>query len=215
VLMLLCATSTAVWVSASVALGKYPDVNCDARTMDCHNGLKVWAICIGVASMMACVAFLAHEAAAQYAYALSLGLSGWWLQGVAISFVPSVFAGSVNGWVCSWLSVGLAAYFASLSRNPRKLEPVASSEPADDYSPMAPPDVPQATFGCGSGMGGTNGMGSSVGGGCFEGFGGGASAPSDSAATHSTLAAPSMGMPAYGLGLPPPDDYTPFGAQPR
>jgi hypothetical protein len=121
VLILLCASSTAVWVSASVALGRYPDIACDPTTHECmhYNGIKVWAICVGVVSMGACGVYLTLEAASPYGYSLALAQSVWWLQGLAISFVPSVFGGGVNGWACTWLSVGLAGYFASLSRNPR------------------------------------------------------------------------------------------------
>ena len=78
VLVLLSASSTAVWVSAAVALGRYPDTNCDSLTGNqCHNGIKVWAICVGVLSMAACGGYLRmEEAAASYGYTFALALGG-------------------------------------------------------------------------------------------------------------------------------------------
>ena len=71
---------------------------------------------MGLGSTAACVAYLTLERAAPYGYTLAIGLGVWWLQGVAISFVPAVYNGSVNGFVCTWISVGLAFYYASVSR---------------------------------------------------------------------------------------------------
>jgi len=127
-------------------------------------------------SMAACVAYLALEQAAGYGYTLAIGLGVWWLQGVAISFVPSVFNGAVNGFVCTWLSVGLAGYYCSICRNPRRLDPVASSDPETHYSSMAPPGMPGNSY-CGS---------------AFEGFGSGSSDPVPS------MGIPSMKMPSMG-----------------
>ncbi|KAL3915224.1 MAG: hypothetical protein SGPRY_007320, partial [Prymnesium sp.] len=79
-----------------------------------HAGIKVWAILVGVVSMSCCAAYLFFDGAAAYAYVLAIGASSWWLQGIAISFVPNVYNGSVNGYVCTWLSIGLAGYYTSI-----------------------------------------------------------------------------------------------------
>ena len=38
-------------------------------------------------------------------------LSGWWCQGIAISFVPTHYIGTLNGFIATWASVFLTAYF--------------------------------------------------------------------------------------------------------
>ena len=51
---------------------------------------------------------------------------------MALSFVPSSFIGSINGFLSTWASVVLAAYFLRLTRSPRDLLPVPSAEPPDE-----------------------------------------------------------------------------------
>lgn len=53
-------------------------------------------------------------------------LACWWLQGIAISFVPSQFISTCNGFAATWASAFLAFHFLRKNRDPRDLLPVPS-----------------------------------------------------------------------------------------
>ena len=59
-------------------------------------------------------------------------LASWWCQGIALSFVPNTFIGSVNGFVATWTSVGLAFYFLRTTRSPNDLLPIPSAPPDEE-----------------------------------------------------------------------------------
>lgn len=178
VLCFLCTTSTIVWIEASVALAYAPHN---------HASIKVWALCVGILSMGACLMHLFVDGALAYSYTLSIGLGVWWVQGIAISFVPDAFNGSVNGFLCTWLSVGLAGYYASVARNPRKLEAISPADTEAEYNSMSVPDAAKSSFGGLISPGG------------FEGFSGGGA--------HSI---PAMGIP--GMLIPPLASVSPVQA---
>ena len=108
IISLLSMSSTAVWISAAVALGRYENER--------KEGFRVWAIVTGVISMCMCVAYLRIApvelpAAPRQLYAFSLTSGACWLiGGVSLSFVPELYAGSAVGIMSTWLSVGLAAH---------------------------------------------------------------------------------------------------------
>ena len=112
---------------------------------------------MGVVSSMACFAFLAvHDQVARHSRHIALALFAWWMQGLVISFVPTAFTGSVNGFVSVWLSLFLAAYFAFGSHSTAMADEPAISQ----YGPVGAASQPQQF------------MSPELGGG-FQGFGGG------------------------------------------
>ena len=167
----LMATSTFVWVEASVLYSMPP-----------HDGFLAWTIGVGVASSVGCAVFLAmYDQLAGHSRHVALGLLAWWLQGLILSFVPTTFTGSVNGYVAVWVSLALAAYFAFGSHSGAVL-PGASNPPAQ-YGPV----------GTGHPAGGA--APPAYAGGGFDTFGGGGGGYSE---------AP---RPATGLQAPPPTEF--------
>lgn len=137
VLVLLALSSTAVWVEAAVTLGSQPAD---------HPGAKSWAIVIGVVSSVMCAFHLLLSSPINRLGFATL-MAAWWCQGIAVSFMPSGFIDTVNGFVATWASVLLAAYFLRSTRSPRDLEPIPSAEPEDgsggpttSYVSQDPPD---------------------------------------------------------------------------
>ena len=55
-------------------------------------------------------------------------LAAWWVQGVGFSFVPDSFTGTMNGFVSTWASAGLAFHFLRTTRITRDLAPIPSAE---------------------------------------------------------------------------------------
>ena len=144
--------------------------------------LMVTSTFVWVASSVGCAVFLAmYDQLAGHSRHVALGLLAWWLQGLILSFVPTTFTGSVNGYVAVWVSLALAAYFAFGSHSGAVL-PGASNPPAQ-YGPV----------GTGHPAGGAAPPASAGGG--FDTFGGGGGGYSE---------AP---RPATGLQAPPPTEF--------
>lgn len=122
VLLLLGLTSTAMWVQAAI---------CAARFNDAPS-TEAWAIIVGVVSSVLCAFYLLLENLSLHRLGFAALLAGWWLQGAALSFVPSAFINSLNGFLATWASVFLALYFVRLTRAPGDLIPVPSAEPPDE-----------------------------------------------------------------------------------
>lgn len=123
VLVSLALTSTAVWVQAAICVGQAPE----------HAAIKAWAIIVGVVSFLICVFYLLLDEAPRHRVGFALLLAAWWMQGVALSFVPSSFMATLNGFGFTWASVLLAFYFLRSNEVTRELIPPA--EPADDGEP--------------------------------------------------------------------------------
>ena len=121
-LLALAFSSTAVWVQAAITLGRAP--------MD-HPGAMAWAIIIGVVSSVMCAFYLLLSNFAIHRFGFAALMACWWLQGIAVSFVPSGFTGTINGYISCWVSVLIAAYFLRTSRSPRDLEPVPTAPPEE------------------------------------------------------------------------------------
>ena len=120
----LMATSTFVWVEASILYSMPP-----------HDGFLAWTVGVGVASTVGCFVFLAmYEQLASHSRHVALGLLAWWLQGLIISFVPTAFTSSVNGFVAIWVSLALATYFAFGSHSATILPGASGS--AAQYGPV-------------------------------------------------------------------------------
>lgn len=115
VLLLLALTSTACWVQAAICVGKYHDTP----------ATKAWAIIVGVVSMLLCTFYLLLENLTLHRLGFAMLLALWWCQGIAFSFVPNTFISSMNGFISTWTSVGLAVYFLRTTRSPRELLPTA------------------------------------------------------------------------------------------
>jgi hypothetical protein len=122
VLCALALTSTAMWVEAAIHVAALPNE---------HTAVKTWAIIVGVVSSVMCAFYLLLEKISLHQSAFATILAFWWCQGIAISFVPSSFMRTCNGFLTTWLSVGLALYHLRLTRGTHDLEPVATSEPDD------------------------------------------------------------------------------------
>ena len=143
VLVLLAVTSTAVWVQAAISAAMSPDAP----------ATKAWAIIVGVVSSVLCTVCLLLESFATNQMGFALLIAGWWLQGIGISFVPSSFIGSVNGFVCTWASVFLPLYFLRTVRSPHDLLPTAPPDdeglggPTTTYHEAAEEDAADARFG--------------------------------------------------------------------
>jgi len=144
----LMVTSTFVWIEAAVLYSLPP-----------YDGYLAWTIAVGVVSSVVCFAFLAvHDQVARHSRHIALALLTWWMQGLVISFVPTAFTGSVNGFVSVWLSLFLAAYFAFGSHST-----AIADEPAiSQYGPVGAASQPQPFMSPDLGVGGG-----------FQGFGGG------------------------------------------
>ena len=140
--------------------------------------------------MLACIAFLsvARDLFMANLYVASLLLGAWWLQGLALSFVPAFFTATVNGWVALWSSFALAGLIAFDARNPRDLN--------SRVTPATP--IPPADGGACGGCGACDG-------------GGAASFLSGSAATAAVLATPpnahSTTSGCYGYSSSPGESF--------
>jgi len=121
-LCMLGLSSTAVWVQAAVCASQYGD----------YMGVKAWAIIVGVVSFMFCAFYLLLDEAPSHRLAIASLLAAWWVQGVGFSFVPDSFTGTMNGFVSTWASAGLAFHFLRTTRITRDLAPIPSAEPDDD-----------------------------------------------------------------------------------
>ena len=196
-LVLLAATSTLVWVGAAISIGRTPVAE--------HTGTKVWSIIVGIVSMMMCSSFLLMQPPDDKQHSFAMLLAAWWLQGAALSFVPNLFIGTVNGYFGTWASVLLAAYFLRCTHDLRDLQPVPSA-PLDEDG-LGGPTTAYMYGGSGSGAAGSGGMG--MGGGMGGTWSeGGASSPVQMATIGSP--APSsfaIGTPVSGLSSPPPADF--------
>ena len=128
VLMILALTSTAMWVHAAISAAMYGD----------SPSTKAWAIIVGVVSSVLCTFYLLLDkspsgfSAPHDQMGFAVLLAAWWCQGIALSFVPSSFIGTINGFVCTWASVFLALYFLRITRGPRDMEPVPSAPPDEE-----------------------------------------------------------------------------------
>ena len=118
VITLLGVSSTAVWISAAVAMGRYED---ERKT-----GFRAWAVSTGLISMCMAIAYLRFvpielPAAPRRLYAFSLMCGACWgIMGVSFSFVPVLFAGSAVGILSTWLSVALTAHLLVLEPHTRQ-----------------------------------------------------------------------------------------------
>ena len=103
----LVLTSSIVWVQASVSYARraQPTV--------------AWAIAVGLVSTVGSVVFIGgHDVLAKYNKKFSAGVCLWWVQGIVISFFPSEFTASVNGYFSLWASVAVAFYYALTIHGP-------------------------------------------------------------------------------------------------
>ena len=137
-LVMLAATSTAMWVQAAICASMYADAT----------ATKAWAIIVGVVSSVLCTFYLLLENLSLHQTGFALLVAAWWLQGVCISFVPSSFIGSMNGFISTWASVFLAFYFLRTVRSPHDLLPTAPPDeeglggPTTDYHEAPEEGVP-------------------------------------------------------------------------
>ena len=100
-------TSSIVWIQASVSYARraQPTV--------------AWAIAVGLVSTVGSVVFIGgHDVLAKYNKKFSAGVCLWWVQGIVISFFPSEFTASVNGYFSLWASVAVAFYYALTIHGP-------------------------------------------------------------------------------------------------
>jgi hypothetical protein len=123
VLIVLSLLSTAVWVEAAIALGRFPGE---------HPAVKAWAIVVGVVSMVLCAFYLLLDNLQIHKLGFAALLAVWWCQGVAISFVPSTYMFTCNGFISTWASSFVAFYFLHSTRSPRDLLPIPAAEPGDE-----------------------------------------------------------------------------------
>ena len=66
--------------------------------------------------MVVCVLYIGLiDTCAQHDAKVAGALCAWWLQGLIISFIPTAFIGSLNGFVSTWASIVLCGYFLALS----------------------------------------------------------------------------------------------------
>ena len=103
----LVLTSSIVWIQASVSYARraQPTV--------------AWAIAVGLVSTVGSVVFIGgHDVLAKYNKKFSAGVCLWWVQGIVISFFPSEFTASVNGYFSLWASVAVAFYYALTIHGP-------------------------------------------------------------------------------------------------
>lgn len=119
----LALTSTAVWVMAAVSLGQLGEE---------HPATKSWALIVGLVSFVMCAVYLFFDAATTHRLAFASMLALWWVQGVALSFVPTSFIGTINGFGATWASAALAFAFLRSNDITRELAPVPSAPPDDD-----------------------------------------------------------------------------------
>jgi hypothetical protein len=122
VVCLLALTSTAVWVQAAIAL---------AQTND-HVATTTWAIIVGVVSFIICAFYLLMEHSQSNRGSFAMLLAGWWMQGVAFSFVPTPFLYTLNGFLATWSSVALAVYLARTDEFSRDMLPIPTADADDD-----------------------------------------------------------------------------------
>jgi len=119
----LAATSTMMWAQAAISLAEYPKE---------HAATKTWAVLVGLVSMLLCGFYLLLAGLAVHRFPFATALLLWWLQGIALSFVPSAFISSMNGFVSTWASAFLAVYFLRVVRDPRDLIPIPSAPPDEE-----------------------------------------------------------------------------------
>ena len=86
-LFLLGCTSTVVWIEAAISIGFWDE----------HTAVKAWGIVVGVVSSVLCSLFLLMENAPMNQHGFAALLWAWWLQGVAMSFIPNQFISTVRG----------------------------------------------------------------------------------------------------------------------
>lgn len=123
VLMLLALSATAMWVEAAISLGRAPHE---------HGAVKAWAIIVGVVSMIMCAFYLLLNNLALHRGGFAALLALWWCQGIAITFIPSSYMGTCNGYVSTWASVFLALYFAHATHSPHDLVAIPAAPPDDE-----------------------------------------------------------------------------------
>jgi hypothetical protein len=92
ILCYLALTSTAVWITAAVALGQA------SRE---HPAVKAWALIVGLVSFIMCSVYLLFEEATTHRLAFALSLALWWAQAIAFSFVPTSFISTMNGFAAT------------------------------------------------------------------------------------------------------------------
>ena len=105
--MLLATASAVVWVEAAVCVSRAEQAGAGGAANGWAQG---WAVAVGIVSMVASAGraiypelFEPHDAK------LSAALAVWWVQGLAITFIPTPFLGSVNGCVGTSPSILLSA----------------------------------------------------------------------------------------------------------
>ncbi len=113
----------AVWVEAAVTLGMAPHE---------HPATKCWALIVGLVSFIMCAVYLFFDQATSHRLAFAILLATWWVQGIALSFVPTSFISTLNGFIATWASAVLAVYFTRTNEMSRELAPVPSAPPDED-----------------------------------------------------------------------------------
>ena len=122
-LLALALSSTAVWVQAAISLASYPNE---------HPAVKAWAIIVGVTSSVLCAFYLLLPNMSLHQHGFAALLAVWWCQGIAISFVPSLFMSTCNGFASTWLSAFLAVYFMRTTHSNRDLHGSLPTVDPDD-----------------------------------------------------------------------------------
>jgi hypothetical protein len=129
-LLALAMTSSVVWCEATMAL-------LNRNFADANRGYEIWAIVVGVGSLVLCLFALvlrtASDATSHSTYMRILAC--WWCQGVAITFMPA--PQTLNSYLALWASALLAFYHATPSFHRRGV-----------YGPPdSPPTPPPEDFG--------------------------------------------------------------------
>lgn len=140
----LALSSTAMWVEAAICTASYPGE---------HPAVKAWAIIVGVVSSVLCAFYLLLPNVSLHQHGFAALLAAWWCQGVAISFVPSSYIRTCNGFLSTWCSVFLAFYFLRETHGPRDLQPVPTAEDDSELPGFGGPTSVYISHGGGSGEG--------------------------------------------------------------
>ena len=128
----LVLTSTIVWIEAAVSYSRRAQP------------VVAWAIAVGLVSTVASAVFIGgHDVLAKYNKKAAALACLWWVQGIVISFFPSEFIASVNGYFSIWASVAVAFYFAlTIHGPPGGLSPAFQPVPQEGGFPgFAPSDA--------------------------------------------------------------------------
>ena len=141
-----------MWVEAAVQFAAYPNE---------HPATKTLAIIVGVVSSVLCAFYLLLDKISLHQSGFATILAVWWLPAIALSFVPSSFIRTCNGFASTWISVFLALYHLRLARGPHDLEAVPSAEPEDEVL-GAGFCGPTTSYSCSSGDVGEHGTPGSV-----------------------------------------------------